>query len=148
MNEVVKQSSTKTLFWPEALTAEKQTRSSHVPKVFTLPKFHVSPSIFLKRYTSLYNSSTPPSPPRSIGNHQPNNMADQTSDYVTLISSDDFSFVVKRSAACLSDAIKRMLDRACTTLPSSPDIQLIPVANRCLFKNRRVCGIKNEYLQV
>ncbi|EME40911.1 hypothetical protein DOTSEDRAFT_74459 [Dothistroma septosporum NZE10] len=37
-------------------------------------------------------------------------MADQPSDYVTLIASDGFSFVVRRSAACISDAIKRMLD--------------------------------------
>lgn len=36
-------------------------------------------------------------------------MATET-DYVTLISSDDYSFVVQRSAACLSPAIKRMLD--------------------------------------
>ena len=37
----------------------------------------------------------------------------ENSDYVTLISQDGFSFVVQRSAACLSGAIKRMLDPAC-----------------------------------
>ncbi|CAK4031437.1 transcriptional elongation regulator elc1 elongin c [Lecanosticta acicola] len=31
-------------------------------------------------------------------------------EYVTLISSDGYSFVVRRPAACISDAIKRMLD--------------------------------------
>ncbi|KAK6434026.1 elongin C [Oleoguttula sp. CCFEE 5521] len=34
------------------------------------------------------------------------------SQYVTLISSDDFSFIVLRSAACLSGVIRRMLDPA------------------------------------
>ena len=34
----------------------------------------------------------------------------EPSDYVTLIASDGYSFVVRRSAACISDAIKRMLD--------------------------------------
>jgi transcription elongation factor B subunit 1 len=32
------------------------------------------------------------------------------SKYVTLISSDGFEFVVLREAACVSGAIKRMLD--------------------------------------
>lgn len=31
-------------------------------------------------------------------------------DYVTLISNDGFEFKVQRSSACLSGAIKRMLD--------------------------------------
>lgn len=35
------------------------------------------------------------------------------SDYVTLISSDGYSFVVQRSSACISGAIKRMLDPSC-----------------------------------
>ena len=33
-----------------------------------------------------------------------------TSEYVTLVSSDGYQFVVKRSAACVSGALKRMLD--------------------------------------
>ncbi|KAK5132431.1 hypothetical protein LTR08_009114 [Meristemomyces frigidus] len=33
-----------------------------------------------------------------------------SSDYVTLVSNDGFSFVVQRSAACISPVIKRMLD--------------------------------------
>jgi transcription elongation factor B subunit 1 len=36
-------------------------------------------------------------------------MADP-SKYVTLISSDGFEFVILREAACVSGAIKRMLD--------------------------------------
>ncbi|KAF2723929.1 POZ domain-containing protein, partial [Polychaeton citri CBS 116435] len=31
-------------------------------------------------------------------------------EYVTLVSSDDYSFVVQRSAACVSGAIRRMLN--------------------------------------
>ena len=37
------------------------------------------------------------------------NMATET-DYVTLISNDGFSYVVQRSSACISPAIKKMLD--------------------------------------
>ncbi|KAI9732130.1 MAG: hypothetical protein M1834_004226 [Cirrosporium novae-zelandiae] len=33
-----------------------------------------------------------------------------TSEYVTLISADGFEFVVRRSAACISGALRRMLD--------------------------------------
>ncbi|KAI9787152.1 MAG: hypothetical protein M1839_003387 [Geoglossum umbratile] len=33
-----------------------------------------------------------------------------TSEYVTLVSSDGYQFVVRRSAACVSGALKRMLD--------------------------------------
>ena len=36
-------------------------------------------------------------------------MSDLT-EYVTLVSSDGFEFVVKRSAACISGALNRMLD--------------------------------------
>jgi hypothetical protein len=45
------------------------------------------------------------------------------SKYVTLISSDGFEFVVLREAACISGAIKRMLDPTSTYLtpvPASP----------------------------
>jgi hypothetical protein len=42
------------------------------------------------------------------------NMSDQ-SPYVTLISSDGYSFIVQRSSACISGAIKRMLDPSCTS---------------------------------
>lgn len=56
----------------------------------------------------------------SIGVHRTNILAKhykmtENSDYVTLVSQDGFSFVVQRSAACLSGAIKRMLDPACTS---------------------------------
>jgi hypothetical protein len=37
------------------------------------------------------------------------------SEYVTLISSDGYSFIVQRSSACISGAIKRMLDPSCTS---------------------------------
>jgi hypothetical protein len=39
------------------------------------------------------------------------------STYVTLISSDGYSFIVQRSSACISGAIKRMLDPSCTSSP-------------------------------
>ncbi|KAJ5127945.1 Elongin-C [Penicillium atrosanguineum] len=35
-----------------------------------------------------------------------------TSDFVTLVSSDGFEFVISRSAACVSGTIRRMLDPA------------------------------------
>lgn len=38
----------------------------------------------------------------------------EQSEYVTLISSDGYSFIVQRSSACISGAIKRMLDPSCT----------------------------------
>ena len=37
----------------------------------------------------------------------------EESEYVTLISSDGYSFIVQRSSACISGAIKRMLDPSC-----------------------------------
>jgi len=37
-------------------------------------------------------------------------MATELSKYVTLVSSDGFEFVVLREAACISGAVKRMLD--------------------------------------
>ncbi|KAH0541287.1 hypothetical protein FGG08_004211 [Glutinoglossum americanum] len=36
--------------------------------------------------------------------------AQNVSEYVTLISNDGYKFVVKRSAACVSGALRRMLD--------------------------------------
>jgi len=50
----------------------------------------------------------------------------QPSDYVTLISSDGFSFVIQRSSACLSPVIKNMLD----PLSTSEAFNLLPW-NRC-----------------
>jgi hypothetical protein len=41
-------------------------------------------------------------------------MADQKlTEYVTLVSSDDFEFKVLRSAACIAGAIKKALDPTC-----------------------------------
>jgi len=34
-------------------------------------------------------------------------------DYVTLVSNDGFEFKVRRSAACVADAIRKMLDPQC-----------------------------------
>ncbi|KAK3721295.1 elongin C [Vermiconidia calcicola] len=63
-------------------------------------------------------------------------MANDT-EYVTLVSSDDFSFVVQRSAACLSPAIRRMLDPAYGFAESR--------TNTCHFENiKSVAGIVLE----
>lgn len=43
-------------------------------------------------------------------------MSDEESEYVTLVSCDGFEFVVKRSAAVISDTIKRMLNPRSTCL--------------------------------
>lgn len=40
----------------------------------------------------------------------------EQSDYVTLVSSDGFAFVVQRSSACISPAIKNMLDPSSTII--------------------------------
>jgi transcription elongation factor B subunit 1 len=37
-------------------------------------------------------------------------MSNEEPEYVTFVSSDGFEFVVKRSAACVSDTVKRMLN--------------------------------------
>lgn len=45
------------------------------------------------------------------------NMADSASEYVTLISHDDYEFIIPRSAACISGTIRRMLDPSSTWIP-------------------------------
>lgn len=42
----------------------------------------------------------------------PTSTTDHLSEYITLISSDNFTFIIRRSAANISGAIKRMLDPA------------------------------------
>lgn len=44
----------------------------------------------------------------------------EESEYVTLISSDGYSFIVQRSSACISGAIKRMLDPSCMFAHKTP----------------------------
>jgi hypothetical protein len=44
----------------------------------------------------------------------------EESEYVTLISSDGYSFIIQRSSACISGAIKRMLDPSCMPNPITP----------------------------
>ncbi|KAI5197872.1 hypothetical protein E4T39_07067 [Aureobasidium subglaciale] len=48
-------------------------------------------------------------------------------DYVTLVSNDGFEFVVQRTSACLSGAIKRMLDPTNGFAESK--------THRCVFEN-------------
>lgn len=47
------------------------------------------------------------------------NMAATSLDYVTLISSDGFEFVLPRSTACVSGTIRRMLDPSSTVFSRS-----------------------------
>lgn len=56
-------------------------------------------------------SSSPKTAPflPSLLTATPATMSDQ-SDFVTLISDDDYSFVITRSAACVSKVIRQMLD--------------------------------------
>lgn len=63
-------------------------------------------------------------------------------EYVTLISSDDYSFVVRRSAACISPAIKRMLD------PASMISQFPPIELRTDDICRWFHGVPDQYLSV
>jgi hypothetical protein len=46
------------------------------------------------------------------------------SKYVTLVSSDGFEFVVLREAACISGAIKRMLDPKSTPFTPSKELAI------------------------
>lgn len=67
---------------------------------------------------------------------------DSDSKYVTLISSDDFSFVVQRSSACRSGAIKRMLDPACKLLKRCKD------AVNVLMNIRWFRGVQDQYMPI
>ncbi|KFY85663.1 hypothetical protein V500_08230 [Pseudogymnoascus sp. VKM F-4518 (FW-2643)] len=58
----------------------------------------------------------------------------QVSRWVTLVSYDGFEFVVLREAACISGAIRRMLD------PKSGFVE--SVENRCVFEE--ISGIVLE----
>jgi hypothetical protein len=62
---------------------------------------------------SLTHSLTRVTPRSTLLVRSPEIMAAEgLSDYITLVSNDDFTFVVRRSAANISGAIKRMLDPA------------------------------------
>lgn len=72
----------------------------------------------------------------------PFKMSDQ-SDYVTLISSDGYSFIVQRSSACISGAIKRMLDPSCTSIHALHTIvTFIKLIASCRWFRR----IKNQHM--
>jgi Skp1 family, tetramerisation domain len=58
------------------------------------------------------------------------------SKYVTLISSDGFEFVVLREAACISKAIKKMLDGESSSQPRSRYKALM------LYEHRELPGIE------
>jgi len=71
--------------------------------------------------------------------------AQKQTDYVTLVSSDGFEFVVKRSCATVAGAIKRMLDPSSTIIYQHsvlfPDTNHATDnfaesrTNRCVFEN-------------
>ncbi|MCJ1433450.1 hypothetical protein MMC27_002812 [Xylographa pallens] len=60
-------------------------------------------------------------------------MAKMPSEYVTLVSSDGFEFVVRRESAYVAGTIKRMLD------PSSNFAEA--VSGRCVFENIKYVNI-------
>lgn len=62
-------------------------------------------------------------------------MAQQSTDYVTLVSSDGFEFKLQRSAATISGAIKRMLDPISTYAPLR--------ALRCIQATILICHLGN-----
>lgn len=68
-------------------------------------------------------------------------MAEQ-SEYVTLISSDGYSFVVQRSSACISGAIKRMLDPSCTSRTTT----FLVKRAKLISANRWLCRVKNKHM--
>ncbi|MCJ1291846.1 hypothetical protein MMC34_003393 [Xylographa carneopallida] len=64
-------------------------------------------------------------------------MANAPTEYVTLVSSDGFEFVVRRESAYVAGTIKRMLD------PASNFAEAI--SGRCVFENIKcVCGVVLE----
>jgi hypothetical protein len=63
-----------------------------------------------------------------------------SSDYITLISDDGFSFIVQRSSACISPVIKNMLD------PTSEYPPEIGSMEALLTLRRGFCGGSFEYL--
>jgi len=46
-------------------------------------------------------------------------MPANTSAYVTLISSDDYEFIISREAACVAGTIKKMLDPQSQSFPGT-----------------------------
>lgn len=59
-------------------------------------------------------------------------------DYVTLVSNDGFEFLVQRKSACLSGAIKRMLDpNSAFPQPSIPDPHTDRILQMVLQSQRR-----------
>ncbi|TVY32495.1 Elongin-C [Lachnellula subtilissima] len=72
------------------------------------------------------------------------------SKYVTLISSDGFEFVVLREAACISGAIKRMLDPNSGFLESTTgrcQLAEIKYVRFHLTSNIRKCEHRRQYMQ-
>ena len=70
------------------------------------------------------------------------------STYVTLVSSDGFEFVVRRSAANVSGALRRMLDPR-STMPSAASEQVTDLIaggfsearqGRCVLENIKYVG--------
>ena len=80
--------------------------------------------------------------------------AQKPTDYVTLVSSDGFEFVVLRSCATVAGAINRMLDPSSASLRISLARTLLTVAidnfaesrtNRCVFENIKYDPLPSHY---
>jgi hypothetical protein len=64
-------------------------------------------------------------------------------DYVTLVSNDGFEFLVQRKSACLSGAIKRMLDPNSEFAFFSPSL-----LSTLTLSFRRLCRVKDPQVHV
>lgn len=62
------------------------------------------------QWTALSSSSFSHAHPRNKHSTMASTEQTDAPDYVTLVSNDGFEFLVQRKSACLSGAIKRMLD--------------------------------------
>lgn len=81
-------------------------------------------------------------PNLTIRSHLTLKMTNEEPKYVTFVSSDGFEFVVKRSAACVSDTVKRMLNSRSMSPPLVEGRRDAALTNRVNFSG--VFGINHK----
>lgn len=79
----------------------------NLPHPITLPSTSTKTS-----NSSTHTNSNSPRTKMASASASATTTTDHLSEYITLISSDNFTFIIRRSAANISGAIKRMLDPA------------------------------------